>query len=200
MYSLNEVMSVLKSSKLSDTAQLKIIYLFMKADGECSREELQKFNEICQSKKITDEEKRSVVGYCECLGLERDVDNSYYVIKEIENILGKDYSSSPREGIDKIAEAYLVWTLLNLAYADADFSEPERKVIDFVIDYFKMDEQLMEEFNDTIQTILRLTEQIDWIKTTNKQYDIVHKSITEYENNIKNLFHNIEVSILEVNI
>ena len=41
--------------KFSKEMKLKIIYLFMNSDGECSAGELNRFDEICNSLNITEE-------------------------------------------------------------------------------------------------------------------------------------------------
>lgn len=188
-------------SGLKEMDQLIIIYLFMKADGECSKEEIGRFNEICESKHVSDRDKQIVIDYCEKLNLGRNTDNSSKVINEINNILRNGYyQSNVHSTIDRKVEAFLIWTLMNLAYADDEYSQAEKNVINFLISCFDLDRSILDEFNDTIQTILRLSQQIEWIKTTDRGYDSINNCIKEYDENMHELYHNIEITISEANI
>ena len=180
--------------------QLKIIYLFMKSDGECAVEELNRFDEICNSLKITEEKKQNIVGYCECLHLKND-DNSYAVIQEIDKMWKEKFGEdADYNKIVKKNQAFVLWTLINLAYADNEYSEPEKKVISHLIDLWKIESKYVQEMNDTANTILALTNQIEWAKKTNRSFDYVNMLIQEYTNNIAFLFDNMNTAISETNI
>ncbi len=184
----------------TEEMQLKIIYLFMKSDGECAVEELNRFDEICNSLKITEEKKRNIVGYCECLHLKND-DNSYAVIQEIDKMWKEKFGEdADYNKIVKKNQAFVLWTLINLAYADNEYSEPEKKVISHLIDLWKIESKYVQEMNDTANTILALTNQIEWAKKTNRSFDYVNMLIQEYTNNIAFLFDNMNTAISETNI
>lgn len=186
--------------KFSKEMKLIIIYLFMNSDGECSVGELNRFDEICNSLNITEEKKQNVIGYCERLHLKNE-DNSYTVIQEIDTIWKEEFGENAYySNRVKRSQAFVLWTLINLAYADNDYSDPEKKVISHLIDLWKIESKYVQEMNDTANTILALTNQIEWAKKTNRSFDYVNTLIQEYNNNIEFLFDNINISISETNI
>ena len=188
-------------SKLSNEMQAKIVYLFIKTDGNSSAVELLRFDKFCEHIKLKEETKHSIIGFCECLHLKPNADNSSIIISEIDKILKEKFESESNYiDKDRINQAFVIWTLLNLAYADFKYTEPERKVIEYLVENWKMDSVLIDEMNDTLDTVRALSNQIEWLKTTNQPYNYAQETIKEYESNIKSLFSNIELSVSEANI
>lgn len=69
-----------------------------------------------------------------------------------------------------------------------------------MIDLWKIESKYVQEMNDTANTILALTNQIEWAKKTNRSFDYVNMLIQEYTNNIAFLFDNMNTAISETNI
>ena len=110
-----------------ESFKLKIYYLFMLADGRCSDGENDKFDKICQTMKADDKDKQEVIDYCnKAISVFSD-DNSAMVTAEISNLLSA-YGSF----LEKSDEAEVIWNLINLAYADGEYSEPEKRVVTFL--------------------------------------------------------------------
>jgi uncharacterized tellurite resistance protein B-like protein len=185
----------------SRDTQLRIYYLYMLVDGEVTNEELKRFSTICKSMDVDSDEKKEIISSCKEAIPGPGSDNSAEVIQEITRLLAKSRSFI-RNPInrDKITQTKVIWTLINLGYADEEYSEPEQKVVSFLADYWEMNSAVLSDMVDTAKTILALTKQKEWIKTTRKPYDTISAVIKEIDERIKRMFQNIEILISEAEI
>ncbi|MCI5892305.1 MAG: TerB family tellurite resistance protein [Clostridiales bacterium] len=191
--------------------QLKLFYLFMNVDGKCTDEEKKKFDSICRSFRANKEEKQSVIDLCDKLELKENADNSEIVIKVMDSML-KNTSTAFMEKIienlgsynslnhDKNAQVHTIWTMINLGYADAEYSEPEKKVVQFLTEKWKMDKNMVSSMIDTTDTILALTNQKEWLMSTDKTEEQKNVLLDEIEGDIKRMFKNMERCIDEAAI
>lgn len=140
--------------------QLKIYYYFMLSDGQCTEDEMSKLSYICREMKIKNSEKNDVIESADELKAYPWEDRSEKAISAIKAILE---DSALSYDWYKHKQIETMWNLINLAYADDEYSEPERKVISFLKDTWEMDENIILELVDTADTILMLTNKIDWI-------------------------------------
>jgi len=211
----------------SRDTQLGIYYLYMLVDGEVTNEELKRFSTICKSMDISSYRKEEVINSSKEAIPGPGSDNSAEVIQEITRLLAESRSciptfysiamGTPHEksssnptpfeknlsnpiNRDKITQTKVIWTLINLGFADEEYSEPEQKVVTFLADYWEMNSAVLSDMVDTAETILALTKQKEWIKTTNKPYDTINEGIKEIDKRIKRMFQNIEVLISEAEI
>lgn len=185
----------------SKKVQLKIYYLFMLTDGKCTEDEKAKFAAICKSMEVDNDDKKEVVDFCESLFQVSGDDNSTKVIREISKLLVDEGNSIFSFGsLNKIKQVETIWTLINLGYADIEYSEAERKVVSFLSDYWEIDALTLADLNDTADTILTLTRQKEWVKTTNRPYDVVTRNITEIDEAITRMAKNVEILISEADI
>lgn len=211
----------------SRDTQLGIYYLYMLVDGEVTNEELKRFSTICNSMDVDSDEKKEIISSCKEAIPGPGSDNSAEVIQEITRLLAESriciptfYSiamGTPHEknssnptpheknlnnpiNRDKITQTKVIWTLINLGYADEEYSEPEQKVVSFLADYWEMNSAVLSDMVDTAKTILALTKQKEWIKTTRKPYDTISAVIKEIDERIKQMFQNIEILISEAEI
>lgn len=189
----------------SKKVQLKIYYLFMLADGKCSMDEKAKFTALCKSMGIDDDDQKEVVDSCEHSIQVSENDNSAKVIVEISKLLANEgnrnmYFSSGSLNQNKNMQVETIWRLINLGYADVEYSEAERKVVSFLSAYWGIDALTLADLNDTADTVLALTRQKEWLKTTNKPYDVVSENIAEIDAAISRMAKNVEILISEAEI
>lgn len=62
-------------------------------------------------------------------------------------------------------KAQMIWLLINLAYADGDFSWPEKKVIDYLSLYWKLNEVVVKSLEDSAITLNKLYEQKSYLES-----------------------------------
>ena len=185
--------------------QLKICFLFMHADGESSPSVTKYLNNIVSKGNLSKESLQEFQAFCGQMTLKMSTGNSKTVISEIDELLGEKRSgllSFAFGSIDgsKTMQAQTIWTLINLGYADSEYSEPEKQVVDHLIKRWEMDQILVAEFNDTANTILALTLQKQWVQNTSKPYTDINNIIQELDRNIASMFANVETSISEADI
>lgn len=81
----------------------------------------------------------------------------------------------------KLEIANIIWTLINLAYADGNFSDDENVVIDDIAKQYGIKEDIVEELKDCAKTLICLESKSKWIETTNKPYKEVKAVKDEIE-------------------
>ncbi|WP_346746151.1 TerB family tellurite resistance protein [uncultured Campylobacter sp.] len=81
----------------------------------------------------------------------------------------------------KIEIANIIWTLINLAYADGEFSNDEEEVMDRISKRFEIKSSVIEELKDCAKTLACLEAKSEWIETTNKSYKEVKAVKDEIE-------------------
>lgn len=178
--------------------QLKVFYYFMMSDGKCTSEELDKFVQICNEMDVGQDDMSKIARECELAVDTSGKDCSMRVKKVLYALLEDDvrgYGDWQRLKSDKQKQIYVIWNLINLGYADKDFSESERNVIDFLAEHWKINEQLLLEMLDIADTMLALTKQKDWIKTTSKPYDSIREVVEEADRDMEKLKKSIELTL-----
>ena len=89
------------------------------------------------------------------------------------------FSGTPLQSINRLLEignfnkleiTNIIWTLINLAYADGNFSDDENAVIDDIAKQYEIKEDIVEELKDCAKTLICLESKSEWIETTNKPY------------------------------
>ena len=82
---------------------------------------------------------------------------------------------------NKLEITNIIWTLINLAYADGNFSDDENAVIDDIVKQYGIKEDIVEELKDCAKTLICLDSKSKWIETTNKPYKEVKAVKDEIE-------------------
>ena len=100
------------------------------------------------------------------------------------------FSGTPLQSINRLLEignfnkleiTNIIWTLINLAYADGNFSDDENVVIDDIAKQYGIKEDIVEELKDCAKTLICLESKSKWIETTNKPYKEVKAVKDEIE-------------------
>lgn len=198
-------------------AILKICTLFIKVDGACDEAEEALLNKVYQEMNINESLKEEVLYDCASISVERG-DNSARIIAAIDRIVDDlgAYSSLSRastehafhgpamfSGVKKgpTVQANLLWTLINLGYADKIYTSAERKVVRHLAKIWNINKNLVTEFEDTADTILLLTNQQTWLKTESGWgYDKINERLKEIDKQVELMSKNLETSISEIDV
>ena len=188
------------SSRTRQT-QFRIYGLFLLSDGKWTAEEERCLRNIAGQMELSCEEVEKTIQYCQGLPIKEGDNAELIIrlIDETlgfsapEKALGG--STSKEDATMRIAEGLLlktsmiagaianqinwhvdlqtkvIWTLINLGYADAEYSQPEKKVVRHLVKVWNIKEEIVSEFIDTAETILSLTRQIEWLKSIGLSYD-----------------------------
>lgn len=187
--------------------QLKIYFFFMYVDGKISPAETRCLNEILTKSDLSKKSLQEFQNFCSQKAYEMSIGNPKIIIPEIDKILRKK-SSDPFVSKDKysyrlsseVMEAQTIWTLINLGYADSEYSESEKQITDHLIRLWKINPDLVAEFNDTADAIFACTLQKQWIQNTTRPYTEINNIVQELDRNITTMLVNVEMSISEVNV
>lgn len=174
--------------------QFKIYALFLMADGQWRRGEQDCLNTICKEMELDESVKREIITYCRGLGITKG-DNSDEVIQEIDKALSGAFMSG--FSYDSCLQVETVWTMINLGYAEQEYSESEKRVVRHLIEKWEIKPEIVLELADTAETILLLTKHADWLKTIGLPYDETKKRLETVEQQIKLMFDNIQATISE---
>lgn len=147
-----------------DKSQIQICYLFMAADGEISSKELNYFNEIGKCYSNFKEEKKDIIDYCE-----RIIKEGYEPLKAIKKIVKNESITLKEQPVGFIGSllnlgsyfscrankenASLLWLLINLGYADGDYSDSEREIVSYIAKECEIPNDILLEFEDIAKTI-----------------------------------------------
>ena len=181
--------------------EARLYYLLMISDDELSKDEKEKFDQICESLKINDLKKQEIID--DCIENMRGKLRNYTIFKRcIDNILCSDEYSienyRSNTAFDKQDEGKIIWTMINLSYSDNDFSDNEKVIIQYLVKVFEVDEGLLADMLDTAETIQIIVNQIEWMKNSNQGYNLINKETIELQRRIEEQFKNIEISISEI--
>lgn len=172
----------------------KICSLFLLADGQWKQEEIDFLNIIANELEIGNSSKQDIMSYCRELKITKG-DYSSKIIKEIDCELNNQIISSFE--YNPHLQTKTIWTLINLGYADQEYSESEKKVIQHLIKKWKVNPIIISELTDTAETILMLTKKAEWLKTIGLSYDDTTKQLKRVEQQIQLMFENIDATISE---
>ena len=177
---------------LSRENEVKLYYLYMMADGEVSPFEMLNFMRISEKLGVEEEKRKAIVKETESLeGYEDEI------FKNIKNIVEKNESLS-FEKSQAVHNASIIWNLVNIGYADSVYSSAEKRIVSYLVERWKVEPDIYQEFVDTADTLLALTEQKIW--TSNAYRDENKKAEKEkmIDEEKELLVSNIELTLQEL--
>lgn len=184
------------------SAEAKLYYIFMLADGESTNEEQKKFDEICMVLEVDKRIKNEIIKFCstKMIGYSSNFQEIKTIIEEVLNI-NKDRNIFNLSIIDTFLsdhKARIIWTMINLGYSDNDFTQIEKSIIAYLVDIFELENVLYSDMLDSADTILALTERKDWVKNQKWSYDKTHSELVRTDDKIKQIYKNVQVNIDEI--
>ena len=180
--------------------QLKVIYLFLLADGKKSSEEMSMFGEICKKYEIEKKEKNDVIRFCN-EKLEEYKGEKNPVLSAINDVINTDHNVfSIMKGIkeSKGMQISTLWNLMNLAFADEEFVPEEREIIDYLINYWNVDEKILYHLTDSLATLNELYKHKVWINKSIVDKSTRDELLKENRRSIENILKSIELTVEEV--
>ncbi|MDE6214470.1 MAG: TerB family tellurite resistance protein [Lachnospiraceae bacterium] len=178
----------------SKDVEASLYYLYMMADGEVSNNEKRMFSKICKELAIDNDAKELIIEKCKNL-VDKNPDILSLIVKEeIDEKSGQD-----RFGLRDLSRGgRIVWNLVNLGYADAVYSEEERKIVRHLVDKWKVDAEIYQEFVDAADTMLVLTKKKEWVLSTFSNGGERDKKLKEIDIAMERLLSDINLTIEEL--
>ena len=166
--------------------------LYMMVDGEISYSEEKLFNSICGELGLSTDDKIKAVSSCSKIADDPESVKAF--------VRGDRFGELIEWKIDTenaSNTARIIWNLVNLGYADKQYSEEEKNIVSYLLERWHVDEEIFREMIDTADTILSLEGQKEWLMKTfsRSERDKREKNIDVA---IKKLFEDMKISINEL--
>ena len=180
---------------VSISSCLKTLYYLMAVDGEISKEEELKFDELGHMLDTEyDTNKGEILSTCKAqINKVIDEDDYYDVIQDgIEDALL--FSLNAKDMV--ISSKHLLWNMMIMAYADDEYSEAERRIIKYVCRKLNVEKDVFLEMESTLLTLRDIQKEIDWIKTTDRPYLTIERVVKELENRVEVISEAVSALVL----
>lgn len=155
-------------SPFSEEDKAALLYLFLHINGKPSSDAVANYHQVCKSLNISDSCSEIAETYVSRLNLDQSTDNTMLVVKNLPSYItdGNTFMYFESQRVALAAEkAQMIWLLINLAYADGDYSWPEKKVIDYLSLYWKLNEVVVKSLEDSAITLNKLYEQKSYLES-----------------------------------
>lgn len=176
-------------------AEPGLYYLYMMADGEISPKEKKVFRKICKELEFDSDRKKSLMEMCERLVDEEPDVLEIITEAEIDEKAGKRMWMGTHSSRERI-----IWNLINLGYSDSAYSEEEKKIVNYLVDKWSIDNDVYQEFIDTAETMLALTRQKEWIISTFTDDIVQNEKKKKVDRVLNQLQSDIKVTLAEAEL
>lgn len=185
---------------IGENTAVQICYLFLLADGECSESEEKLFAEACEKNygMGASSRKLAIQDY-EYMPIVEGMDNSTSIMRAIGKILMRD-ATVVEYMWEKSDKVRLLWTLINLGYADKEYTEPERKVVEYVAKKFEIAPEDNYALHDIAETMVALVKQKEWVKRSKCSHEEYSKEMSEIDKAMERLKKSVETIVEQADI
>lgn len=184
----------IRITSISTRNALKVFYYMMAADGELFHGEEEKFDQIGQEISPEFEKIRAdVIAECQ-QQLDKVIDSAdYYDV--LQDGVEDAILSSAKTADSFITPKLLVWDLLTLSYSDEQYDETERRLLKYIVRKLDIDKAVFLEMESSIQTLMDLEKEQQWIKTTERPYLTIEAMVNEIEDRKHVIFDSVKALI-----
>lgn len=123
-----------------------LYYLYMMADGEISYSEEKIFDVLCKEMNVVEDDQKEIQEECQRLAPEK----SYVLYQLYESSLLKQLEDKRTLfwKLTKWEKREIIWNLINIGYADSEYSEDEKKIVDFLLQKWEISRTFYQELID----------------------------------------------------
>ena len=180
---------------ISTENAIKIFYYLMAVDGEVFHSEEEKFDEIgLQMDPNFAEHKEQIVSACKAQ-LDKVIDSEDYYDVVQDGV--EEAILIPNQSADSfITPKLLVWDLLTIAYSDEKYDEKERRLLKYIVRKFSIDSTIFLEMESSLQTLMDIEKETNWIKTTNRPYLTIEAQVNELADRRNVIFESVKDLIM----
>lgn len=174
-----------------------LYYFYIMSDGVVSKSELELFDSICKKMDLDEEEKQKAVDQCKLKTMYYNNILDIIMANSIDSGAGKGIFGAPKK---KSELTRIIWNLINLGYADGDYSENEREIVNYLVKKWAISPVVFQEMVSTADTILALTNQKDWIRKNKLNEDEKTRKQQLLNSEIEKLLEDIQITIRELDM
>ena len=179
-----------------DTTQFELYSLFLLSDGEWSPEKKKRLDDIRKNMQISYDSVRDCYTRCKNSKL-GDGNHSEWVINEMKQAMRRSlsYQDYDKDYINRYVK--IVWNMINLSFANGEYSEAEREVVQYLAKRWRIKSLIMMELIDTAETIVMLNKLKMWKQTTAQPGENTDERIKDIEKQIQCMYKNVQATIEE---
>lgn len=171
-----------------------LYYLYMMSDGEASYSEKKIFNHICKELGLDEADKQSAILRCKEIAKDPEVASDAIMSEKLDEQVGQGWFGLK----DASTLARIIWNLVNLGYADTYYSEEEKKIVNHLLEKWKVNNEVYQEMVDTADTMLALTKQKEWVISTFPKGSERDKREKKIDSEINTMLSDIKLTIEEL--
>ncbi|MDO4415724.1 MAG: hypothetical protein Q4C20_11670 [Erysipelotrichaceae bacterium] len=181
---------------LTPQAALKIIYYQMAADGRLDAKELEKFDEIGKDVDPEfDQHKDELLAVCDA-NISKETDSEYY-IENLVDCIGEEVKNAQNSPEGIIHPKLLLWNLIVISETDEDYSEEEKRILRSVLRWLKIDKTVLMEMESTVQTLLAIEKEEEWLRHSDRPFAEVEKNINELAQRKSAIMQGVQALMLD---
>ena len=164
-------------------AAIEALYYLIAVDGTVDEDELHQFYELGEKldRKNFDSYKEELVDACNMQINNSNVGYRYDLI--VEGL----YNSLLRIPTDEdqgVTGRLLIWDLLVVAFSNGKYDENEKRLISHVARISGVDDDVVADFENTMQTAMAVTRELEWAKNLDRPYSEVKPIVDELEDRL----------------
>lgn len=160
---------------------LKCAYFMMSADGKITLSELQKFDTFGRQYYAFESERDRIIKDCEEEIKQQGINEA------MKSCL--QYGCQPWIWIRSNQKRYVLWILVNIAYADGEYAAAERELVRYAAKEMGMNESLVLEMEDSAETLLALKEKEKFIAERKSRHAALGKNMQKDWDDVINSIH-----------
>lgn len=190
----SHIKSIRRSGK--EKVKLRLSYLFLTQNGECTDTGLSKFQSLCKAMEVSSVEESKIIRECNefISACHFPYSDERFMEEWMQRIVGD-------VGSNKVKQAEIIWDLLNLTDT---VTEPSRSrhglTLPGLVDYWKFDLENYAALKDIAETISAITRQKEYLRTVDRPYFQIARRLKELDRKISQLTNDAKLLIREVNI
>ena len=186
-----ETSGVLNIKSISTHNAIKIMYYLLAANGQYLQSEEEEFDAIgTELDPEFAKHKEQILEECHTQ-IDKVIDPEDYYDALQDGI--EDALITSRTTADTfITPKLFVWNLLTIAYSDDDYDETERRLIKYVVRKLNIDKAVFLELENDILTLEELEKELQWIKTTDRQYLTIEAMVNEIVDRKNAIFDSVK--------
>ncbi len=167
--------------KISKKGALKAFYYLMAIDGDVSKSEVEKFNELGLAFDADgfEEFKNSIISECQGRIDAADLEDEIYDI--ILEGMDQALSESAGEDEDGVSSRLLMWDLISVAYSDEIFSDAEKRLIMHVSRKLGIEKDVFMEMEHLMKTADAIMKELDELEKSSLPYSEIRPIVDEIE-------------------
>ncbi len=171
-----------------------LYYLYMMSDGEVSYSEEKLFAEICKGMNMNEEDKQDAIDKCREIAPNPKSAFNVIMNEKLDDQVEKDWFGLKNPS----TLARIIWNLVNLGYADTNYSEEEKEIVNHLINKWEIRPEIYHEMVDTADTILALIRQKEWIASTFDKGSLRDEKERRIDSEISMMLSDIKITIDEL--